>query len=135
MAEQSFLSLVDYSLHLCHRHIVLFCKAVESQTFYESVLQYLSVSIGIPADDPFINSLGYLRPGIVSHLFFAIATVALPLPLFFTETDLRLIVPFAFDLLRLVAVLRFTFMLLLIYDLSVHACLKIVGVSFIAVVD
>ena len=84
--------------------------------------------------DPFINSLGYLRPGIVSHLFCAIATVARPLPLFRTETDFRLIVPFALDLLRLVAVLRFTFILLLILYLSIHTGFKIVGIAFVTVV-
>lgn len=133
MPKHLLLSLVDDPLDLCDRHIKLLSKWLIAYAVYQPSLQNGPMLF---VQDPFINNSGYLCSGIVSHFFLVLPTIAtftLPLPVLLTLTLFLLAVPFAEDLLRLVAVFDFftTVVVAIVVYLPIIACFKKISVTFV----
>ena len=127
MSKDLVLTFVDYPFYLSDRHIKFFCQWFKAYPIYQPSLQDCSVHL---IQDPFIYSILYLCPGILSHFLFAIATLTLPF-LALTEVFLLLIVPFAFARFFLVIVFDFFVILVDIVYLSIHTGLKHIRIAFI----
>lgn len=127
MSKDLVLTFVDYPFYLSDRHIKFFSQWFKVYPIYQSSLQDSSVHL---IQDPFIYGILYLCPGIISHFLFTTATLTLP-PLFLMVVFLLVAVPFTLDLFRFVAVLLFCFILVDIVYLSIHSCLKHIGITFI----